>query len=99
MSFVDCVVDSDYEILDEYPYTIRRKSNARVVSESIATGGYIQYSINGKQYRKHCIIVLQFIPNDDPEHKTQVDHINHICYRVRDIENKDRRLSHKVLFP
>ena len=26
---------------------------------------------------KHILIAKQFIPNDDIEHKTQVDHINH----------------------
>ena len=34
--------------------------------------------IYGKKYLKHRIIALQFIENDDPDNKTQVNHINQI---------------------
>jgi hypothetical protein len=33
--------------------------------------------LNGKAYQYHRIVALQFIPNDQPEVKTIVDHINH----------------------
>ena len=76
-----CVVDSDYEICTEYPYQIRKKSNKKsnkkeFVSESIGKNGYIQCYLNCKHYRKHRIIAEQFIENDDPKIKTQVDHID-----------------------
>ena len=70
-----CIADNDYEINDT-TFQIRRISNHHVVSESI-TQGYIYVALNGKKFYKHRIIALQFIPNDDPNHKTQVDHINH----------------------
>ena len=73
--WLTCIADNDYEINDT-TFQIRRKSNHRVVSELIIQG-YIYVTLNGKKFRKHRIIALQFIPNDDPEHKTQVDHINH----------------------
>ena len=66
----------DYEILSVYPFTIRRKDNHHEMSERIHNG-YIDIKLNGKRYTKHRLIALQFIPNDDPENKTQVDHINH----------------------
>ena len=69
-------VDNDYEINTDYPYQIRRKSDQYVLSESYSNG-YIVVTLNGKQYKKHRLIAEQFISNDDPEHKTQVDHINH----------------------
>ena len=79
MSWIDCVVDNDYEININYPYQIRRKKNKRIITESIHKGnGYIQCSLNKKFYTKHRIIGLQFIENNDPENKTQVDHINHV---------------------
>ena len=33
--------------------------------------------MNNKIYKKHRIIAQQFINNDDPDNKTDVDHINH----------------------
>ena len=72
-----CVLDKDYEIFNEYPYQIRKKSNKRVVKESLDDKSYVRCYLNGKRYFKHRIVAIQFIPNDDPEHKTMIDHINH----------------------
>ena len=71
-----CVVDSDYEISTEYPYHIRKKSDGYIVSERIDNTGYFRCYLNGKKYLKHRIIALQFIENDAPEIKNQVDHID-----------------------
>ena len=79
MSYVDCVVDNDYEIFTEYPYQVRKKSNNHVVTESIDSKGYYRLKLNGKYYLKHRVIALQFIPNDDPERKTEIDHIDTNC--------------------
>ena len=75
--WLDCVADQEYQIWSEYPYQIRKKSNKRIVKESIGDTGYVCCYLNGKLYKKHRIVGLQFIPNDDPEHKTMIDHINH----------------------
>ena len=76
MSFVSCVVDGDYEIYNEYPFYIRRKDNKRIVKEGVMNNGYIRVKLNGIQYYKHRIIAIQFIPNDNPLIKTDVDHKN-----------------------
>ena len=72
-----CVVDSDYEIFSEYPYPLRRKGSDKIVSESIDSKGYVQCWMNGKNRQKHRVNALQFIENDDPVHKTCIDHIDH----------------------
>ena len=72
-TFVDLLNHADYEILNEYPFTIRRKDNHKVVKE-IINQGYVQISLNGKTCKKHRLIALQFLPN--PNNLSDVDHIN-----------------------
>ena len=67
---------ADYEILNDYPFTIRRADTHYLISESISHG-YIVVTLNQHIYRKHRLIALQFLPNDDPINKDVVDHINH----------------------
>ena len=76
MSWIDCVVNNDYEIFTEYPYDIRKKSNKRIVSEWLNDRGYVCVCLNNVHYRKHRIIATHFLPNDLPSIKTEVDHIN-----------------------
>ena len=78
MEFEDCNLDNDYEISTEYPHQIRNKRTGRIVSESVNNRGYIIVNLNGHAYGKHVVIATQWIHNDDPQHKTQVNHINHI---------------------
>ena len=75
--WVECVVDDEFEIFSEYPYPLRRKGKDRIVKESINSNGYVQLCLNGKTYKKHRIVALQFLENDDPEHKTEIDHRDH----------------------
>ena len=72
-----CVCDDDYEINDAYPYPIRRKGSDKIIKETVNNEGYIYCNLNCIQYKKHRIIGLQFIPNEDPEHKTIIDHVDH----------------------
>ena len=67
--------ENDYEIEVQYPHTIRRISNGYVPKESYNKDGYVRVCLNGVPQLKHRLIANQFIPNDDPIHKTQVDHI------------------------
>ena len=69
-----CVVDDDNEIFSEFPYYIRRKRSDKIIKEW--TDKYVICKLNCKPYKKHRLMVLQFIPNDDPEHKTMIDHKN-----------------------
>lgn len=64
----------DYEILTIYPFTIRRKDTHYVVKEYVDADGYIRVWLNRKQYRKHRLIALQFLPN--PDNLPDVDHKN-----------------------
>ena len=76
--FVDLLnFENEYEILNQEPFTIRRKRDHYVLKEFYRGKGYIGVSLNGVSYQKHRLIALQFLHNDDPEHKTEVDHVNH----------------------
>lgn len=78
LQFETLVADNDYEIAkDHYPYIIRRRSNHHVIKESDRGNGYKRVKLNGKDYYVHVIVAKQFLHNDDPSHKTQVDHKNH----------------------
>ena len=50
----------------------------------MSKGGYERVKVNfgsrNKKFMVHRLVALAFIPNDDPEHKIQVDHIN--CIRT-----------------
>ena len=102
MSWVDCVVDNDYEICDEYPYYIRKKSNKRIIGESDDGHGYIKCYLNGKTFRKHVIVAKQFIPNPDNlpciDHKNRIRNDNHIenlrfCTYAENNKNKSSNLN------
>ena len=70
--------NSNYEIEKEPPHRIRRIGKAKFLIESEMNHGYIRVCIDGKTVLKHRLIALQFIHNDDPDNKIQVDHINRI---------------------
>ena len=79
MSWLECVCDSDYEIFSEFPFQVRKKKNQRIVKEYLHKGtGYLVCQLNGKMYKKHRILALQFIPNPNPEIYNVVDHVSHI---------------------
>ena len=93
MSWIDCKVNEDYEIFDQYPFYIRKKKNGKIVKEGMMNNGYIRVYLNGDLYLKHRIVALHFLPNDQPLIKTDVDHINHdrTDYRLENL----RWVSHK----
>ena len=81
MTFEPLRVNNDYEISTDYPHVVRKRSNGRVIKESIGNG-YLQLSlserVNGRKvnhmYLKHRLIATQFIEN--PNNYAYVDHIN-----------------------
>ena len=75
VEFVTLLNHDDYEILNQYPFTIRRKRDHYVISESILNTGYIQVALNRKPYLKHILIAKQFL--DNPNNLPFVYHINH----------------------
>lgn len=40
--------------------------------------GYLSITISRKKYRLNRLVAQAFVPNDDPERKTQVNHLNEI---------------------
>ena len=81
MTFEPLRVNNDYEISTDYPHVVRKRSNGRVIKESIGNG-YLQLNlserVNGRKvnhmYLKHRLIATQFIEN--PNNYVYVDHIN-----------------------
>ena len=76
IDFIPLINFQDYEILNQYPYSIRRKQDHYMLKETLGSDGYFAITLNGKQYKKHVIIAKQFIPN--PNNLPRVDHLNHI---------------------
>lgn len=65
----------DYEINSEYPYDIRKKGKIHTLKGAYKRG-YRYVIIHNKLYYFHRLVANQFVYNDDPQHKTQVDHID-----------------------
>ena len=79
-------VDYDYEIYTLYPYQIRDKYSKKIIREWYnKKDDCIHCVLTGKGYLKHRIIAYQWIPNDDPDNKDVVEHINK--------NNADNRIS------
>ncbi|KAA6385523.1 MAG: hypothetical protein EZS28_018949, partial [Streblomastix strix] len=76
--FVRLVVEPEFEITTTQPWRIRRIADGFEPTINQRTDEYMQVGLNGHMYQLHRLVALQFIPNDDPEHKTQVDHVSRI---------------------
>ena len=78
--------------LNGYENKYKISDDGRVWSEYLqdflkphySKGGYMRVKINfgdrNKKFMVHRLVAMAFVVNDDPEHFTQVDHIN--CNRV-----------------
>ena len=65
-----------YEIYDQPPYYLRRGDTIFKPSMT-SNSGYAVYHLKGlNESLHHRIIATQFCDNDDPEHKTVVNHID-----------------------
>ena len=70
--------EDDYEILNQFPFTIRKKPNHYELRETTNNESrYLQVNLNGKTYLKHRLICLQFLSNPDPINFDVIDHLNH----------------------
>ena len=73
----------EYEIYSEYDdalhcYPIRKTGKTKIVKTGITNKGYVRICLEDNVlYLVHRIISEQFIPNDDIENKTDIDHIDH----------------------
>ena len=77
VAFVPLTAFPEYEISTTPPHIIRRINTGKINAQSINNSGYYQITINGRTYPMHRIIAQQFVANNDPEHFTNVNHINH----------------------
>ena len=57
----------------EGTFEYERKLKGRLLSPHY-TSKYIQYCINDREYSAHRLVAMAFIPNDDPEHKVEINH-------------------------
>ena len=99
--------ENEYEIMNEYPYMIKNKQTGNILKEfkRIANedNDYICVCLKTKIYQKHILIAKQFIPNDDPINKKEIDHINRdkTDYHLENLrwvnqsENCKNKSSHK----
>ena len=81
MTFEPLRVNNDYEISTDYPHVVRKRSNGRIIKESIGDGYlrlHLSERVNGRNiqhmYLKHRLIAMQFIENTNGF--DYVDHIN-----------------------
>lgn len=61
-----------YEVTEKG--TLINKKTGNETKGSVESGGYLLFTIKGKNYRAHRVIAMHFIPN--PENKPQVNHID-----------------------
>ena len=77
--FVQMIQHPNYEMMIEYPHTIRRIDDKKEVSECDNGKGYMCVNLNDNDKRRSCkkhrLIAEQFIPN--PDGLPEVDHIDH----------------------
>lgn len=63
-------------IIHQFITIRRKKDHYEVIEDDYQNQGYPSVYLKRKPYQKHILIAKQFITNDDPEMKTDVDHIN-----------------------
>ena len=92
----------DYEISTTAPHVIRRIGSDKLQAQSLNNSGYYQITISNRTYPVHRIIAQQFITNEDPEHLTDVNHINHnkTDNRIENLEwiTHSANLAHRKSF-
>ena len=106
VEFVPLLDHDDYEILNEYPFTIRRKDNHYEISESInGKKGYVQVHLNCKPYSKHRLIAKQFLqnPNNLPciDHRNKIKtdyHLTNLRWCSNSTNNRNRTSTRSVIY-
>ena len=74
------VIQNDYYEVNEYCQVRNKKRPNKILSTQVNNSGYLKVVLyrNGKQetYYVHRLGATAFLPNDDPEYKTQINHID-----------------------
>lgn len=91
-------MDSDWRIIEGYENyeinregVVRRRDTHKIMADEVRGSDAYYKTVelsNGqtKKFSVHVLLAKAFIPNPDPEHKTQVDHIDR-DYRNNSLEN------------
>ena len=79
IQWLNCIVDSDYEIANRWPYAIRNKKTKQIISEWQDDDDNWLCYLNRKKYSKTRIIAIQFIPNPN-----NYKYVIHKCYNNSD---------------
>ena len=76
--FVVLKFDNRYEISTSEPWNIRQIGKQNCLKQYVSNSGYLTLYLGVKNNTQllHRLVAYQFIDNDDPNTKTQVDHIN-----------------------
>lgn len=71
-----------YQVSDQGRVKSLQYGKERILKPGLSKYGYLSVTLykdgNKKIYRVNRLVALAFIPNDDPEHKTQCNHINEL---------------------
>ena len=76
LEWIQLNLHPNYDISTTAPHQIRNHTTLTVLQQTLSNMGYYQITIERKTYTIHRLIAEQFIHNDDPEHNTDVDHID-----------------------
>ena len=69
--------DERYEITTTEPWNFRKVGERKLLKQGLNNeGGHLRVWINDKMQYVHRLVANQYILNDSPETKTQVDHID-----------------------
>lgn len=79
MSWEELKANSDYQIFSEFPHQIRKKTSGRIVKEHVnSVSGYqclnLRKEGKWKYWRKHRLIMNQFMGFDLDDPKIEIDH-------------------------
>ena len=95
--------EETHEIFTEYPYAIRKKSNGKILKETLNGKGYYQVKMNGISQKKHRLIAKHFIPNPDNfpfvDHKngdTTDNHVSNLRWVTHAMNQQNRKSTQNV---
>ncbi|KAA6380369.1 MAG: hypothetical protein EZS28_024103 [Streblomastix strix] len=74
--FITLKADEKYEISTKEPWIIRRNEDGFIPKFSKTNSGYLHGRLGEQVHLLHRLVAEQFVKNDDPINKTQIDHKN-----------------------
>lgn len=88
-------IDPAYKIQYDNGRITIKSPCGKILNPNLNNSGYFTYNIRGKTTGEHVLVATQYIPNDKPTFKTQVNHINGIRSdnRVENLEWIDHKTN------